>query len=59
MALYDDLDTKTPAEKVAAWSSGIKLMQQNLAIKARQMPPTNKRPPVRNLTMLKIITKPL
>lgn len=42
MALYDDLD-KTPAEKVAAWSSGIKLFQQNLAIKSRQVPQANKK----------------
>uniref|UniRef100_U5EYX1 Splicing factor 45 n=1 Tax=Corethrella appendiculata TaxID=1370023 RepID=U5EYX1_9DIPT len=35
MALYDDLDTKQESDKVSAWSSGIKLLQSQLAIKQK------------------------
>ncbi|XP_058453046.1 splicing factor 45 [Malaya genurostris] len=44
MALYDDLDTKQGPDKVAGWSSGIKLLQTQLqAKKATQpiIPPKN------------------
>lgn len=40
MALYDDLDTKS----ASAWSSGIKLMQQSLAVKQKQQPNVVKKP---------------
>ena len=33
MSLYDDLDSKQSAEKVDGWSSGIKLLQQQLVAK--------------------------
>lgn len=33
MDLYDDLDTKQRAGQIDGWSSGIKLMQTQLALK--------------------------
>ncbi|XP_059620062.1 splicing factor 45 [Phlebotomus argentipes] len=33
MALYDDLDTKQRADQIDGWSSGIKLLQSQLAVK--------------------------
>jgi splicing factor 45 len=33
MALYDDLDAKQGSDKVGGWSSGIKLLQSQLAVK--------------------------
>lgn len=33
MSLYDDFDTRERAEKVAGWSSGIKLLQSQLQLK--------------------------
>lgn len=33
MALYDDLDNNKGPDKVAGWSSGIKLLQSQLALK--------------------------
>ncbi|XP_055637856.1 splicing factor 45 [Toxorhynchites rutilus septentrionalis] len=38
MALYDDLDTKQGPEKVAGWSSGIKLLQTQLQVKKATQP---------------------
>ncbi|XP_055613930.1 splicing factor 45 [Uranotaenia lowii] len=39
MALYDDLDTKQGPDKVAGWSSGIKLLQTQLQAKAKASQP--------------------
>jgi hypothetical protein len=33
MALYDDLDAKQGSDKIGGWSSGIKLLQTQLAVK--------------------------
>lgn len=33
MSLYDDLDSKPPGEQIDGWSSGIKLLQQQLVAK--------------------------
>lgn len=33
MSLYDDLDSKQPSEQIDGWSSGIKLLQQQLVAK--------------------------
>ncbi|XP_055546729.1 splicing factor 45 [Wyeomyia smithii] len=38
MALYDDLDTKQGPDKVAGWSSGIKLLQSQLQVKKATQP---------------------
>ncbi|XP_049282682.1 splicing factor 45 [Anopheles funestus] len=38
MALYDDLDTKHGPDKVAGWSSGLKLFQQQLQVKKVNQP---------------------
>lgn len=38
MALYDDLDTKQGPDKVAGWSSGIKLLQSQLQAKKATQP---------------------
>ncbi|XP_065083631.1 splicing factor 45 [Ochlerotatus camptorhynchus] len=38
MALYDDLDTKQGPDKVAGWSSGIKLLQTQLQVKKATQP---------------------
>uniref|UniRef100_A0A023ETZ2 Splicing factor 45 n=1 Tax=Aedes albopictus TaxID=7160 RepID=A0A023ETZ2_AEDAL len=38
MALYDDLDTKQGPDKVAGWSSGIKLLQSQLQVKKAAQP---------------------
>lgn len=38
MALYDDLDTKQGPDKVAGWSSGIKLLQTQLQVKKAAQP---------------------
>ncbi|XP_052865767.1 splicing factor 45 [Anopheles cruzii] len=38
MALYDDLDTKHGPDKVAGWSSGIKLLQTQLQVKKVNQP---------------------
>ncbi|XP_055707931.1 splicing factor 45 [Phlebotomus papatasi] len=43
MALYDDLDTKQRPDQIDGWSSGIKLLQTQLAVKkaAVNVPPRN------------------
>lgn len=33
MSLYDDLDNRQPSEQIDGWSSGIKLLQQQLVAK--------------------------
>ena len=38
MALYDDLDSKQGPDKVAGWSSGIKLLQSQLQAKKATQP---------------------
>ncbi|GAB0094640.1 splicing factor 45 [Sergentomyia squamirostris] len=47
MALYDDLDTKQRADQIDGWSSGIKLLQSQLAVKkvAVGIPPKQLRKP--------------
>lgn len=52
MDLYDDLDTKQRAGQIDGWSSGVKLLQTQLALKKVNVPPPAKkeppkRPPVR------------
>lgn len=43
MDLYDDLDTKQRAGQIDGWSSGIKLMQTQMALKKAVIPtPTRK-----------------
>lgn len=54
MDLYDDLDTKQRAGQIDGWSSGIKLLQTQLALKKAIVPPTvkkeqPKRPTVRTI----------
>lgn len=43
MDLYDDLDAKQRAGQIDGWSSGIKLLQTQLALKKATVPPTVKR----------------
>lgn len=43
MDLYDDLDAKQRAGQIDGWSSGIKLLQTQLAIKKATVPPTVKK----------------
>lgn len=48
MDLYDDLDAKQRAGQIDGWSSGIKLLQTQLALKkATVPPPVKKEPPKR------------
>ncbi|XP_017474859.1 PREDICTED: splicing factor 45 [Rhagoletis zephyria] len=46
MDLYDDIDTKPRASQIDGWSSGIKMLQTQLAIKKAQAP---KEPPKKPL----------
>lgn len=39
MDLYDDLDTKQRAGQIDGWSSGIKLLQSQMALKKTTAPP--------------------
>lgn len=43
MDLYDDLDTKQRAGQIDGWSSGIKLLQTQLALKKAIAPPVVKK----------------
>lgn len=43
MDLYDDLDAKQRAGQIDGWSSGIKLLQTQLALKKATVPPTVKK----------------
>lgn len=45
MDLYDDLDTKQRAGQIDGWSSGIKLLQTQLALKKTIAPPVIKKEP--------------
>lgn len=45
MDLYDDLDTKQRAGQIDGWSSGIKLLQTQLALKKAVVPPPIKKEP--------------
>ncbi|KAM7351175.1 splicing factor 45 isoform 1-T1 [Cochliomyia hominivorax] len=60
MDLYDDIDTKPKTSQIDGWSSGIKMLQTQLAIKKAQLPKakeTNKKPlmtPVVNLKSKKL-----
>lgn len=45
MDLYDDLDTKQRAGHIDGWSSGIKMLQAQLAIKKATLPQPKKEPP--------------
>lgn len=42
MDLYDDLDTKQRAGQIDGWSSGIKLMQTQMALKKSVPTPARK-----------------
>lgn len=47
MDLYDDIDTKPKTSQIDGWSSGIKMLQTQLAIKKAQLPKNkeaNKKP---------------
>uniref|UniRef100_A0A1A9WES5 Splicing factor 45 n=1 Tax=Glossina brevipalpis TaxID=37001 RepID=A0A1A9WES5_9MUSC len=49
MDLYDDIDTKPKASQIDGWSSGIKMLQTQLAIKKAQLPKPKevpKKPPL-------------
>lgn len=43
MDLYDDLDAKQRAGQIDGWSSGIKLLQTQLALKKATVPPPVKK----------------
>lgn len=43
MDLYDDLDTKQRAGQIDGWSSGVKLLQTQLALKKAVVPPVMKK----------------
>lgn len=45
MDLYDDLDTKQRAGQIDGWSSGIKMLQTQLAIKKATLLPPKKELP--------------
>lgn len=63
MDLYDDIDTKPKTSQVDGWSSGIKMLQTQLAIKKAQLPKAkepNKKPVWKKLKIiikLKLIFK--
>lgn len=38
MDLYDDIDAKPRATQMDGWSSGIKMLQTQLAVKKAQLP---------------------
>jgi len=38
MDLYDDIDAKPRASQMDGWSSGIKMLQTQLAVKKAQLP---------------------
>lgn len=46
MDLYDDIDTKPRASQIDGWSSGIKMLQTQLAIKKAQGPKEPPKKPV-------------
>lgn len=66
MDLYDDIDTKPKTSQIDGWSSGIKMLQTQLAIKKAQLPKakdTTKKPVNRfrfnySPTQLLILAKP-
>ncbi|CAD7086528.1 unnamed protein product [Hermetia illucens] len=45
MDLYDDLDTKQRVGQIDGWSSGIKMLQTQLAAKKATVPPVRRDPP--------------
>lgn len=47
MDLYDDLDTKQRGNQIDGWSSGIKLLQTQLALKKANVPQAAKKEPVK------------
>lgn len=47
MDLYDDLDTKQRGNQIDGWSSGIKLLQTQLALKKVNVPPGGKKEPIK------------
>lgn len=56
MDLYDDLDAKQRAGQIDGWSSGIKLLQTQLALKkATAPPPAKKELPKRPAVSLYIV----
>ncbi|XP_058125582.1 splicing factor 45 [Anopheles ziemanni] len=56
MALYDDLDTKHGPDKVAGWSSGIKLLQTQLQVKKVNQPAITPKAIMRKPMAGKILT---
>lgn len=53
MDLYDDLDTKQRAGQIDGWSSGIKLLQSQLALKKTAVPPQTRKDHVKRSTVNK------
>lgn len=47
MDLYDDIDAKPRASQMDGWSSGIKMLQTQLAVKKAQLPKPNARDPIK------------
>lgn len=47
MDLYDDLDTKQRGNQIDGWSSGIKLLQTQLALKKAIVPQAAKKEPLK------------
>lgn len=60
MDLYDDLDTKQRAGQIDGWSSGVKLLQTQLALKKAVVTPSARRDlPKRPVRILDPITMQL
>lgn len=51
MDLYDDLDTKQRAGQIDGWSSGVKLLQTQLALKKNAAPATPRRDGTKRTTV--------
>lgn len=47
MDLYDDIDAKPRASQMDGWSSGIKMLQTQLAVKKAQLPKPKARDPIK------------
>lgn len=55
MDLYDDLDTKQRVGQIDGWSSGIKMLQTQLAAKKATVPPVRRDPPKKQTVCLLFI----
>lgn len=51
MDLYDDLDAKQRAGQIDGWSSGIKLLQTQLALKKSAVPPQTRKDHIKRSTV--------